>query len=118
MRRPGGAVCPAINPTTGFFTFALMYARRGLFGIAADLADHHDRVRVRIFVEQPDRVGERRADDRIAADADARRLSDPQPGQLPHRFIRQRARARNHAHVPLQVNVRRHDADLAFARAK
>ena len=24
MRRPGGAVCPAMNPTTGFFTFFLM----------------------------------------------------------------------------------------------
>jgi hypothetical protein len=22
MRRPGGAVCPATNPTTGFFTWA------------------------------------------------------------------------------------------------
>ena len=26
MRRPGGAVSPAMNPTTGFFTFALMYS--------------------------------------------------------------------------------------------
>jgi len=26
MRRPGGAVCPAIKPTTGFFTFCLMYS--------------------------------------------------------------------------------------------
>src|SRR5262249_44059136 len=24
MPRPGGAVCPAMNPTTGFFTLALM----------------------------------------------------------------------------------------------
>src|SRR5579871_6998718 len=24
MRRPGGAVCPAMKPTTGFFTWALM----------------------------------------------------------------------------------------------
>src|SRR5215831_3659209 len=26
MRRPGGAVCPAMKPTTGFFTYCLMYA--------------------------------------------------------------------------------------------
>src|SRR5580700_4759363 len=26
MRRPGGAVCPAMKPTTGFFTFFLMYS--------------------------------------------------------------------------------------------
>src|SRR5688572_194234 len=25
IRRPGGAVCPAMNPTTGFFTLSLMY---------------------------------------------------------------------------------------------
>ena len=26
MRRPGGAVCPAMKPTTGFFTCAFTYA--------------------------------------------------------------------------------------------
>src|ERR1700722_7572553 len=26
MRRPGGAVWPAMKPTTGFFTLALMYS--------------------------------------------------------------------------------------------
>src|SRR6267154_5563986 len=26
MRRPGGAVCPAMKPTTGFFTLALIHS--------------------------------------------------------------------------------------------
>ena len=47
MRRPGGAVCPAMKPTTGFFTCCLHVRRRSLFGVAADLADHDDGVRVR-----------------------------------------------------------------------
>ena len=58
MRRPGGAVCPAMKPTTGFFTCCLDVRRRGLFGVAADLADHDDGVRVRIVVEQLERVDE------------------------------------------------------------
>ena len=47
MRRPGGAVWPAMKPTTGFFTCRLDVSRGGFFGVAADLADHDDRVRVR-----------------------------------------------------------------------
>ena len=46
MRRPGGAVCPAMKPTTGFFTCFLMNSAAIFFGVAADFADHHDRVRV------------------------------------------------------------------------
>src|SRR5215467_1252723 len=46
------------------------------FGRAADLADHHDGVGVGVVVEQFDGVALRRADDRIAADADAGRLAD------------------------------------------
>ena len=94
----------------------LHIGRGGLLRIAADLADHHDRVRVGILVEQSQRIQEIRADDRIAADADARRLPDSQFRQLAHRFIGQRAGARNHAHVAFLMNVPGHDADLAFAR--
>ena len=116
MRRPGGAVCPATKPTTGFFTLRLHVRRGGLLGVAADLADHDDRVRLRILVEQLQRVEEVRADDRVAADPDAGRLSDPELRQLPDRLIGQRARARNHADVAFLVDVARHDADLALAR--
>ena len=51
----------------------------------------------------------------IAADADGGRLSDAALRKLMHRFIGQRARARDDADIAFLVNVRRHDADLAFA---
>src|SRR5215471_13050835 len=44
--------------------------RRGFFRRAADLADHDDGMRIRILVKKPDRIRMRRADDRIAANAD------------------------------------------------
>ena len=56
MRRPGGAVCPAMKPTTGFFTLRLDVGGGGLFGVAADFADHDDGVRVGVVVEELDRV--------------------------------------------------------------
>src|SRR5262245_46975131 len=89
--------------------------RRGLFGIAADLADHHDGVRIRIFVEQFERVHEVGPDNRIAANADASGLTDSELRQLADRFIRERARTRYHADVSLLVDMARHDADLALA---
>src|SRR6185503_8377193 len=89
--------------------------RGGLFGAAADLADHDDGVGIGILVEQPDGVNEGGADDGVAADADAGRLSDPQAGELAYGFVSQRARAGDNAHMAGLVNVRRHDADLAFA---
>ena len=52
MRRPGGAVWPAMKPTTGFLTWALMKSRGGFFGGAADLADHDDGFGVGVVVEE------------------------------------------------------------------
>ena len=42
MRRPGGAVCPAMKPTTGFVTCALTNVGGLLLVGAADLAHHDD----------------------------------------------------------------------------
>jgi hypothetical protein len=56
MRRPGGAVWPAMKPTTGFFTFTLIHSA-AFFGVAADFADQNDGVR-RIVVEKANRVEE------------------------------------------------------------
>jgi hypothetical protein len=100
MRRPGGAVCPGNEADHRLLDVLFHEGRRGLLGVAADLADHHDGVGVRIFVEQPDGVHEIRADDRVAADADAGGLADAELVNWPHRFIGQRAGARDHAHVP------------------
>src|SRR5205085_4919391 len=88
---------------------------RSLFRVAADLTNHHDGVRIWILIEQPDGIDEVGPDDGIAADTNARRLPNAEPGQLAHRFICQRARARNHTHVPFEVDVGRHDSDLALA---
>src|SRR5271166_1354006 len=89
--------------------------RRCFFGAAADLADHDDGFRLRISVEQRNRVYEVCPDDRVATDTDGRRLPDAARRQLIHGFIRQRARARHDAHVAFLMNAGRHDADLAAA---
>ncbi len=55
--------------------------------------------------------------DRIAADTDAGGLAEAFGGGLKHRFIGERAGARDDADLAGLVNVARHDADLAFDRA-
>ena len=103
MRRPGGAVAPAMKPTIGFFTLAaLEEIGRVLLGAAADLADHDDAFGLGIAEEHLQAVDEVGAVDRIAADADAGRLAQPRRGGLRHRLVGQRAGARD-------------DADLARA---
>ena len=56
--------------------------RRLLLLVAADLADHDDDLRLRVGLEPLEHVDERRADDRVAADADDRRVAEPELGQL------------------------------------
>ena len=68
----------------------------------ANFSDHDDPVRVRIVIEEPQRVNKCRSDNRVAADADARRLADAQSRELAHRFVGQCSAARNDAHMPLQ----------------
>ena len=100
MRRPGGAVWPAMKPTTGFLKCALIHRRGVLFGAAADLADHDHRLGLRVGREQLQRVDEGGADERVAADADARRLAEAELRELVDRLVGQRA-------------ALRHDADAA-----
>ena len=67
----------------------------GLFlGAAADLTDHDDAVGVVVSLRTAfSAVDEVRAVDRVAADADARRLADAAAGELPHGLVGQRAGA-------------------------
>ena len=51
MRRPGGAVLPAMKAMTGLLHVRLDVLRGLLLGRAADLADQDDRVRVGVVVE-------------------------------------------------------------------
>ena len=64
--------------------------RRALLGVAADLADHHDRVGLGVGLERRERVDVRGADDRVAADADGR--GEAEVTQLVHHLVGQRAR--------------------------
>src|SRR5690606_9086465 len=89
---------------------------RGLLVGAADLADHHDAAGRRVRLEELEAVDEVHAADRIAADADARRLTETARRRLPDRLVGERARARDDADRARLMDRARHDADLAFAR--
>ncbi len=119
MRLPGGAVWPAMNAATGFVTCFVDVLGRLLLRVAADLADHQDRLGLRVVLEQLQHVDVVRADDRVAADADAGRLAEAEVGELPDGLVGQRAGAADDADVPGRrlVDVAGHDADLALARA-
>src|SRR5215213_6798103 len=47
-----------------------------LLGVAADLARQHDELGLRVLLEEAEDVDERRARDRVAADADDRRVAE------------------------------------------
>ena len=115
MRRPGGAVWPAMKPTTGFFTCCLDVCGGGFFGGAADLADEDDGFGLGIFVEQLERVDVRGADDGVAADADGGRLADAALRELVDGLVGERAGARDDADRAFLVNAAGHDADLGLA---
>src|SRR5690606_23587833 len=90
--------------------------RRGLLVRAADLTDHHDTARRGVRLEKLEAIDEIHAADRVAADADARRLPEPARRRLPDRLVRQRARPRHDADRARLVDRARHDAELALAR--
>ena len=114
MRRPGGAVAPAMKATTGFFTWSLDVGGGFLLGGTADFADHDDCVRIRVFVEHADRFDLARADDRVAADADAGALADAFSGELGDDFVDERAGAADDAHMAGEEDIAGHDADACL----
>ena len=83
---------------------------RALLGVAADLADHDDEVRVGIRLESRQRVNVGGAHDRVAADPQARR--ETEVAQLVHELVGQRARLRDEAEAARARNVRRGDAQV------
>ena len=116
IRLPGGAVCPAMNAASGLVNLPGCLEVRGLLlGVAADLAHHQHGLGLRVGLEQRQGVDEARAVDRVAADADAGALADPQVRELPDGFIRQGARSAHDPDPPGLVDIARHDADLALA---
>src|SRR5690606_6160828 len=85
-----------------------------LLGVAADLADHHDRLGLRVVLEGLERVDVRGADDRVAADADGGR--EPEVLELVHHLIGQRARLGHEADRALARDGVRRDAGQRLAR--
>ncbi len=81
---------------------------------AADLADHDDRIGIGVVVERPHDVDVLETVDRVATDAHRAALAQPEFGDLRHRLVSERARARDDADATLAVNVSGHDADLDF----
>src|SRR5215475_10148369 len=100
----------------GFFHVRFDVSGCFFFGSSADFADHDDPSRSGIFVEQPDRIDEVRTDNRIAADADACRLSDFAFRKLADGLVSECPAARNDADVSFKMDVPGHDPDLALAR--
>jgi hypothetical protein len=115
MRRPGGAVCPAMKPTTGFFTCCLTNS-----AAASSAEPPISPIMMMASVsgsslKQAQRVDVRGADDGIAANADRGRLADAALRQLVHGLISQRAGAGDDADRTFFVNAAGHDADLGLA---
>src|SRR5271170_7795213 len=88
--------------------------RRVLFALAADFADHHDRLRLGIGEEHFKDVDELETLDRIAADAHGSGLAEPFARRLVHRLIGERAGARDDADAAPLEDIAGHDADLAL----
>src|SRR5947209_4313251 len=93
----------------------LLHVRgRLLLRVAAELADHHERARAAVLVEQLEGLGVVGADDGVAAEPDAGRLPDAEGGELVDGLVGERAAAAEHADRAALVDVARHDADLAL----
>src|SRR5215217_511688 len=83
--------------------------------VAADLAAHDDELGLIVLLEQRDDVDERRAHDRVAADADDRRVAEPGAGDLVADLVGQRARTRDEADVALGEEVGGDDPHVGLA---
>ena len=90
-------------------------ARGLLLLVAADLADHDDHVGLVVGLELGEDVDERRADDRIAADPDDRRVAQAHLGELVADLVRERPRAADEPDSSLVQDLRRDDPDVGLA---
>src|SRR3954452_12012737 len=102
-------------PDDGLRHVVLDVRRGTLLGVAADLADHHDRRRVGVALERLEAVDVGGADDRVTADADARR--EAVVTQLVHHLVGQRAGLRDEADLARLGDVRGDDAGIGLPGA-
>ena len=115
MRLPGGAVWPGDEADDRLGDVLLDEERGLLFVGAADLADHDDGFGRGVGLEEPEHVDERRADHRVAADADRGALPDAGPREGIDDFVGQGAGAGDDADRTGGVDEAGHDADLGLA---
>ncbi len=120
IRLPSGAVRPAMKATFGTSRAGARAAQAAAVSSAAPpispistIASVSGR-----RGEQLEDVEEGRADDRVAADADARRLAEPGVGHRLDRLVGERARAADDADPALAVDRARDDADLGPSRRR
>src|SRR6266540_2817438 len=83
-----------------------------LLVVAADLTDEDHELGLVVRLEAGEHVGEGRADDRVAADPDDRRVAEPALGQLVPDLVGERARAGDGADRPLAEDLGRDDPDV------
>ncbi len=95
---------------------AASVARRLLLLVAADLTDEDDTLGFGIGLEQCEHVDEGGADDRVAADPDDRRVSEPELGQLVADLVGQGPGARDETDRALTEDLRRDDPGVRLAR--
>src|SRR5579862_4993551 len=110
--RRGGA-----GDERGYRLFAMLGGPFGCFflGVAADLADEDDGLRLRVVVEHLEHVEMGCAVDGVAADADAGALAVAAARERPHGLVSQGAGARDDADAAALVDVAGGDADAAAA---
>jgi len=100
MRRPGGAVWPAMKPITGFFTCSFIYA-----AASSSALRRFSPIMTMTWVSGSsfEKLDWRRcgsADDGVASDADTGGLADVEIRQLADGFVSKRAGARDYATWP------------------
>src|SRR6185437_5862656 len=100
----------------GFRDAQLDILRRAFLGRAANLTNQQDCLCLRIILKHLEQVNLRGADNRIAADADARRLTESEVRQLPDGLVGERPAAADDADGTGLVDVTGHDADFALSR--
>src|SRR5262252_5155485 len=87
----GRSGLPGNESHYGFPHIFIDEIRRHFLGIAANFANHHDRMRFRVVIEHANDVEKARPDDRIASNSNAGRLADSQARKLPYGFVGERA---------------------------
>ena len=104
-----------MKPTTGFLNSRLMKSAASSSAVPTDFADHDDGVGVGIRREETQCVDVARANQRIAADADAGRLPHPLPGELMNGFVGERAALGDDPDAAFLADVTRNNSSLRLA---